>query len=221
MSKNKYYAVKVGKKPGIYLTWDECSKNVTGYKGAIYKSFPTYEEATTFLGLSDKVVKPTKREIKNISNTDVFNFSMQKDKLYAFIDGSYNKSTDTVGYGLVLVKNNQVQLKDLGSFRNIIFNKSKNVFGELRGALKSVELAIANDFKDICIVYDYIGVSKFATGEYKASTDVTRDYQSAMNKYKGLINITFQKVKAHASEHEGGSKFNSIADKLSKLATKL
>ena len=70
-------------------------------------------------------------------------------------------------------------------------------------------------------MYDYIGVSKFATGEYKAKTDVTKDYQHAMKKYKELINISFQKVKAHASESEGGSKYNDVADKLSKIATKL
>ena len=35
----KYYAVKVGKTPGIYETWDECKNNVDGYSGALYKSF--------------------------------------------------------------------------------------------------------------------------------------------------------------------------------------
>ena len=41
MSKKKYYAVKVGKTPGIYLTWADCSAQVTGYKGAKFKSFTT------------------------------------------------------------------------------------------------------------------------------------------------------------------------------------
>ena len=39
MSKKKYYAVKVGKTPGIYLTWADCSAQVTGYKGAKLKVF--------------------------------------------------------------------------------------------------------------------------------------------------------------------------------------
>lgn len=221
MSANKFYAVRKGKKTGLFMSWNECKEAVTGYSGAEYKRFKVYEDALNYLGVSNKIERPSKQEVKEISNIDALNFVMEKDKLYAFIDGSYNKSTDTVGYGLVLVKNDTIQLKDLGSFRNINFNQSKNVFGELRGALKSVELAIANGFKDICIVYDYIGVSKFATGEYKAKTDVTRDYQYAMRKYKDLINISFQKVKAHASESEGGSKYNEAADKLSKIATKL
>ncbi len=31
--------------PGIYNTWDECKKQVTGYDGAQYKSFTDHDEA--------------------------------------------------------------------------------------------------------------------------------------------------------------------------------
>ena len=34
-----YYAVKKGREPGIYESWDECKKMVMGYSGAIYKKF--------------------------------------------------------------------------------------------------------------------------------------------------------------------------------------
>ena len=37
----KYYAVKAGKKPGIYESWAACKSMVDGYKGAIYKGFMT------------------------------------------------------------------------------------------------------------------------------------------------------------------------------------
>ena len=57
MSKKKYYAVKVGKTPGIYLTWADCSAQVTGYKGAKYKSFTTIEEALAFID-DDKIKVP-------------------------------------------------------------------------------------------------------------------------------------------------------------------
>ena len=46
---NKYYVVKKGKVPGIYLTWEACKKMVDGYSGAVYKSFKTQEEAEAFL----------------------------------------------------------------------------------------------------------------------------------------------------------------------------
>src|SRR5690625_1113859 len=43
--KKKYYVVWRGKKPGIYNSWQECKKMISGYKGAQYKSFTSFEEA--------------------------------------------------------------------------------------------------------------------------------------------------------------------------------
>ena len=33
----KYYAIKNGKTPGIYTSWDQAKAQVHGYKGAVYK----------------------------------------------------------------------------------------------------------------------------------------------------------------------------------------
>ena len=46
----KFYAVKAGRTPGIYETWSDCEKQVKGFGGAIYKSFPTKSEAQAFIG---------------------------------------------------------------------------------------------------------------------------------------------------------------------------
>ena len=43
--KNNFYAVKQGKNPGIYKTWDECKAQVEGFSGALYKGFSTRKEA--------------------------------------------------------------------------------------------------------------------------------------------------------------------------------
>ena len=54
MAKNNYYAVRIGKTPGIYKTWEDCKAQVIGYKGAIYKGFAEKQDAEDFLreGLS-------------------------------------------------------------------------------------------------------------------------------------------------------------------------
>ena len=50
MSK-KYYVVWIGRRPGIYETWDECEAQVKGFKRAKFKSFKNLNEAdATFLG---------------------------------------------------------------------------------------------------------------------------------------------------------------------------
>lgn len=45
----KFYAVFKGRKPGIYMSWNECKVQVNGFSGAIFKSFNTEQEARDFL----------------------------------------------------------------------------------------------------------------------------------------------------------------------------
>ena len=47
--KTKFYAVAAGRKPGIYLTWPECERQVKGFSSARFKSFKTREEASAFV----------------------------------------------------------------------------------------------------------------------------------------------------------------------------
>ena len=60
--KRKHYAVARGRSgPAIYNTWDECSAQVTGFRGAIYKSFKTRAEAQDFLVKEGNVGSGTAR----------------------------------------------------------------------------------------------------------------------------------------------------------------
>ncbi|MDR1723854.1 MAG: ribonuclease H family protein [Tannerella sp.] len=43
--KQKYYVVWHGVSPGIYSDWTSCQLQIKGFKGAIFKSFDTLEEA--------------------------------------------------------------------------------------------------------------------------------------------------------------------------------
>ncbi|KAJ5216910.1 Ribosomal protein L9/RNase H1 N-terminal [Penicillium chermesinum] len=46
---DKFYAVKVGHKPGIYNNWPDCLAQITGFKKAIFQKFPSREEANAFI----------------------------------------------------------------------------------------------------------------------------------------------------------------------------
>ena len=41
----KYYTVWEGYNVGVFSSWEECKKNISGYPTAKYKSFPTKEAA--------------------------------------------------------------------------------------------------------------------------------------------------------------------------------
>lgn len=47
----KYYVVRKGKIPGIYNTWKDCQEQVSGFKGAQFKSFTSKKEADEYMGI--------------------------------------------------------------------------------------------------------------------------------------------------------------------------
>ena len=55
----KYYAVRAGRKTGIFETWDECRAQTTGFKGASFKSFPTLAEAEAYMRGENDLTKAT------------------------------------------------------------------------------------------------------------------------------------------------------------------
>lgn len=56
----KFYAVKKGRKPGVYRTWAEAKRQVDGYSGAKYKSFTKITDATEYLDWKQEEVKQTR-----------------------------------------------------------------------------------------------------------------------------------------------------------------
>ncbi|GEM_PF-294866 len=49
MAAKKFYAIAVGRRPGIYENWPEAQAQVLGFQGAKYKGFPTRAEAEAWL----------------------------------------------------------------------------------------------------------------------------------------------------------------------------
>ena len=50
----KFYAVKRGKKTGIFTSWPACQQQVNGFPNARFKSFPSQAEALAWLNEPDK-----------------------------------------------------------------------------------------------------------------------------------------------------------------------
>ena len=60
-SVDRYYAVRSGRTPGIYRTWEECKGQVDGFKGPVYKKFNNYNDAYDFVrgGTGPASAKPS------------------------------------------------------------------------------------------------------------------------------------------------------------------
>lgn len=205
----KYYAVKKGRIPGVYETWDECKEQVDGFSGAEHKSFRTYEEAVKFVG--DSV-------------NEAFDFSDDKEEdnnsqeytaeVTAYTDGSYDPGSKIFSYGVVIIKEKKI-VKFSKAFRNLEKAKMRNVAGEIEGSKKVIEYCLNNKIKSVDIYYDYEGIEKWCTGEWKANKMETREYRDYYLKAAKKMKIRFVKVKSHS-----GDKYNDMVDYLAKEAIK-
>ena len=192
----KFYAVKKGRKTGIFLTWDECKEQVTGFKGAIYKSFKTLEEAEEF-------VKGNEEKIENVEAVD---------GVYAYIDGSFDRINGIYGSGVVIVDGDKKHEYKYANNREDYTNLH-NVAGEIEAAKFVMWYAVDKKISEITLFYDYQGIEAWATGDWQANLPYTQDYVKFYNKVKSVVKVNFVKVKAHT-----GVELNEVVDRLAKEA---
>lgn len=196
LSKKKFYAVRKGKKTGIYNTWNECKEVVNGFSGAEYKSFTTLGEAKEYIECKNVVV------CKN-----------PESSVEAYVDGSYEHCLRAYGSGVVILKNNMVEKTYSIKGQDESLVSMRNVAGEIEAAKIAMAYCISNKIENLTLYFDYEGIEKWCIGAWKASKEGTIEYKKFYDSIKDKLNVTFVKVKAHS-----GDKYNEEADKLAKAA---
>ena len=197
---NKFYAIRKGEKTGIFTTWDECRKYITGYSGAEYKSFTTIKAAEDYFNKrAEEVIEKNQDYI----NTEI-------SEAVAYVDGSYNSETNEFSFGAVIFwENKEYQFSDKFSDKKLA--EMHNVAGELKGSERAIEFALENKISKLTIHHDYEGIAKWCTGEWQARKVGTIAYKNFYETAKQKVHITFVKVKGHS-----GDKYNDLADQLAK-----
>ena len=152
MAKKNYYAVKVGKVPGIYKTWPECQSNVSGYPGAVFKGFETLSEAEAFMTGNGSVATASKANTPSQSDADgVTNLP----DIYAFTDGSFNVATGVYGFGGFLHYSDvEDDIEIRGNGNDPEEAVSRNVAGEVHGAVAAMRKAVELGLTEMTLFYD-------------------------------------------------------------------
>lgn len=189
----KYYAVRKGRNPGIYTSWDSCLKEVKGYSGAIYKSFKTKEEAEIYMAGEEKQIE------------------IGANSVIAYVDGSYNQKLKVYGLGVVYITDDK-ELELIKSYDDA-YHIHRNVAGEVKASELAIEKAIEDKKDQIIIYHDYQGIASWANGDWKTNNNLTKAYKRFIDQARKKIKIDFVKVKGHSND-----KYNDKADQLAKKA---
>jgi ribonuclease HI len=191
-SMKKYYAVKKGRKPGIYHKWkgqNGAEVQVKRFSGADHKAFTSKSKAKKYLETEDK------RKVSSHSG-----------KIVIFTDGACIDNPGPGGYGIVLIDGKKK--KELsGGFRYTTNNRMELIaclFG-LKELERKSSVVIYSDSK-----YVVDGYSKGWAKKWKANNWMRDETEPAQNVdlWEQLLelceknDVQFQWVKGHSGNPE-------------------
>lgn len=181
-----YYAVRRGRKPGIYRTYAECEKQVSGFSHQEYKKFSSREAAEEYM-------------------------QEKENKAWAFVLGDYNSDTGVYGYGGFLCDGER-DYPLSGCANDPDIRTMRADAGKLLGIMAAVRKAEELGIQELTIRYDLTGIEKWATGEWKAGRPGTKAYAEFMNSDERRVRLNFEWVKSGA-DTERKRKASALAGK--------
>lgn len=187
----KFYAVKNGRKKGVYKTLPECMEQVKDYDDAIWCRFTTEENATSFVNQ-----KINKEHFEN----------------YAYTDGSCNGEHTRHGFGVILYTPSETYI--LQGRTNIIETTYiSSLIAELQAQKAVIKKARELSITSLTIYYDCSNAINLILKGYTTTNPKVNAYIGYIKSSLPFININYVKVKAHS-----GIEGNEIADRLAKQA---
>ncbi len=206
------YAIKKGKKTGLFYSWDECKDSVIGYSNPIFQKFKDKNKAIEYL---------------NTEDNNSYYPNQVNNGINVYTDGSCinnGKINAVAGIGIYFENN----YKD--SVSEKCHGKQTNNYAELYAVYKVFEI-LENDIKSNKIV------NIFTDSSYVVKCVSTYGHKCNKNNWnkkipnKNLVkklynlfrynnNVNIYWIKAHTNQNDTHSLNNSKADLLAKSILK-
>ncbi|WP_282053819.1 ribonuclease H family protein [Maribacter luteus] len=170
--KEKFYVVWKGKRPGVYTTWNDCKAAITGYKGAQYKSFASFDVAKKaynssyeeYKGKKNSTSSLTQEQLLKIGKPNYHSISVDaassgnpgimeyqgvdtKTGKRLFKQGPFKQGTNNIGEFLAIV-HGLAFLKQHKSDR-IIYTDSRTAMSWVRKKTCNTKLAETSENKEL------------------------------------------------------------------------
>jgi len=197
----KYYAVVIGRIPGIYTSWDDAKDQIHKYPNALYKSFNTKRQAEEFISNSTAQTTPF-----------IIYENPLPDKTIIYTDGSYQNGISS--YGIIIIMSDGDIYTAYGKVPEE-YGSSNNV-GELYAIYMALELT-----------KNYDNLILYTDSDYAIGNLTTRIHDWVKNGWKGASNkeltqdtydaINNRKIDFYYTKGHKGIKYNEEADKLADL----
>lgn len=227
-----FYAVRFGKIPGIYTCWNECKKQVIGFKGAIYKKFSNKQLAEEFYNNKSKTynIKQPSRTLKRTKTKE--DIHKDPNALYIFTDGSSinngSKNANS-GFGIYIPEPEKMRLK----ISSKLPKGKTNNYAELKAILEVLKMLDHTDIdilkkikKDKVVIvtdsqYSINCITQWShkwikkgwvssTGEEVKNKELIQEILPLYVKH----NVTFKHIRAHTSKKGFFYDGNRVVDKL-------
>lgn len=191
----KSYVVWAGRKPGVYDSWPECHRQIIGFKGAKFKSFPSQELAEEAFQSPEKFVDVS--GVKSVSNGGVkpTTEELTRDYTYAiFCDGSCHPNPGPSGTGMAVFESGQLKDAFYGCFNVEGTNNTAELMGILQ-ALDYVDVLVSDyGFLDNVVIY--------CDAKYALNAVTSWSYGWAKNGWRKADGDPIQNVAMIRSAHE-------------------
>ncbi len=131
----------------------------------------------------------------------------KSEKYKIYVDGSCINGC--VGYGIVILEDEKIIAELSGRISEDLVQGTNQVAGELFAVKKAIEWCQEKGIEEISIFYDYEGIEKWVSGNWKAKNPITQEYADFIS--KSGVKIDWHKINSHT-----GDAMNERADKLAR-----
>jgi len=207
MAVKKFYAIAVGRRPGIYDNWPLAHAQVMGFPGARYKGFPSRGEAEAWLALPASPRAPARPKAATVATPARSAQAPRLGEVLVYSDGGARFNPGPGGYGVIIIADGE-QRELSGGYRHTTNNRM-----ELMGCIVALD-SLADCQQPITVTTDsqYVvnGISKGWARGWKKRGWLKADRQPALNAdlWGRLLDLTegrevnFCWVRGHAGHPE-------------------
>lgn len=196
MAKTRYYAVRRGRKPGIYTSWEEVKEQVLGFEGAQHKSFDSRDAAQAWIdGIDAARTEAEKLRRKGLT--------------VIYTDGSADDEAYSYGAVVLMPDGTEQLLYGKGSDPEAL--RSRNIAGELAAVMQAIAFCRRKGLSKLVIFHDYQGCSSWVTGAWDPALPIAARYADYV--LSSRMQIEFRKVSGHS-----GNSLNELADRAARMA---